>query len=157
VLAIPVARRLPDGVLYAVDESPDMLLHLERRLSEAQLDNVRSRLIDVRSRLIRENNLIFLDDYSVDRVLAVNLLHEVVGESALQEMQRVLHPDGFLLVMDWRADVEREEGPSDEVSLTPQAGRDMLEEAAFEVVAIEDVRFPYHFLYLARTPSENHV
>jgi ubiquinone/menaquinone biosynthesis C-methylase UbiE len=150
VLAIPVARRLPDGVLYAVDESPDMLLHLERRLSEAQLDNVRSRLI-------RENNLSFLDDYSVDRVLAVNLLHEVVGESALQEMQRVLHPDGFLLVMDWRADVEREEGPSDEVSLTPQAGRDMLEEAAFEVVAIEDVRFPYHFLYLARTPSENHV
>ena len=146
VLSIPLARSLPEGTVYAVDESPEMLEHLRRRLDETGLANVHARLI-------RDNSL-DLAARSVDRVLAVNLLHEVVGETALQEMRRLLRPDGFLLVVDWRADVEREEGPPAEVSLTPQAARDMLEVAGFDVVAVEDGCFPYHFVYLARVPAE---
>lgn len=146
VLSIPLARSLPGGIVYAVDESPEMLEYLRRRLDESGLDNVRAHLV-------RDNSL-SLSDRSVDRVLALDLLHEVVGESALQEMRRVLRPDGFLLVVDWRADVEREEGPPSEVSLTPQAARHMLEEAGYDVAAIEDERFPYHFVYLARIPAD---
>jgi ubiquinone/menaquinone biosynthesis C-methylase UbiE len=146
VLSIPVACSLPEGAVYAVDESPEMLEHLRRRLDETSLANVHARLI-------RDNSL-DLADRSADRVLAVNLLHEVVGETALQEMRRILRPEGFLLVVDWRADVEREEGPPAEISLTPEAGRDMLEEAGFEVTAVEDGRFPCHFVYFAKTPAE---
>lgn len=147
-LSIPVARRLPDGVVHAVDESPEMIEHLERRLAESNLENVRPQLI-------RNNHLEGLADESADRVLAVNLLHEIIGETALQEMRRVLRPDGFLLVVDWRADVEREAGPPAEVSLTPETGREMLQEAGFEVTVIEDNTFPYHFAYLARKPAED--
>ena len=145
VLSIPLARSLPGGTVYAIDESPEMLEHLRRCLDASGLTNVHARLV-------RDNSL-DLAARSVDRVLAVNLLHEVVGETALQEMRRVLRPDGFLLVVDWRADVEREEGPPVEVSLTPQAARAMLEEAGFDVAAIEDGHFPYHFVYLARIPA----
>ena len=148
VLAIPVARNIPEGVVYAVDESLEMLEHLERRLAGSGLTNVRPQLI-------RNNHLEDLADGSVDRVLAVNLLHEVIGETALQEMRRVLRPDGFLLVVDWRADVERDSGPSPEVSLTPEAGREMLEEVGFEVAAPRDEPFPYHFVYLARRSAED--
>jgi ubiquinone/menaquinone biosynthesis C-methylase UbiE len=80
VLAISVARNLPEGVVYAVDESPEMLEHLKRRLAESNLTNARPQLI-------RENRLEGLADESVDRVLAVNVLHEIIGETALQEMQ----------------------------------------------------------------------
>jgi ubiquinone/menaquinone biosynthesis C-methylase UbiE len=146
VLSIPVARGLPEGKVHAVDESPEMIEHLRRRLEETGLANVRPQLV-------RENSL-DLESGSVDRVLAVNLLHEVVGETALQEMRRVLRPEGFLLAVDWRADVERKEGPPAEVSLTPEAAREMLEQAGFDVAPVEGERFPYHFAYLARRSPE---
>ncbi len=85
----------------------------------------------------------------------MNLLHEVLGEGALREMRRVLRPDGFLLVVDWRADVERESGPPAEVSLTLETAREILEEAGFDVARVEDEPFPYHFAYLARRPAED--
>ena len=147
VLSIPVARSLPDGVVHAVDESPEMIEHLERRLAGSGLTNVRPELI--------RNNTLDLAPDSVHRMLAVNLLHEVVRENALREMRRVLRPDGFALVVDWRADVERETGPPADDSLTPEAGREMLEEAGFDVTAPRGEPFPYHFAYLARRPAED--
>ena len=119
-----------------------MLEHLRRRLDESDVGNVRPRLI-------RDKGLDLAPE-SVDRVLAVNLLHEIIGETALQVMRRVVRPGGFLLVMDWRADVEREAGPPADVSLIPEAGRDMLEGTGFDVATVEGEPFPYHFSYLAR-------
>ncbi|MGI9048780.1 MAG: class I SAM-dependent methyltransferase [Rubrobacteraceae bacterium] len=141
VLSVPVAERLPNGTVHAVDESPEMLGHLEGRLGGTDLKNVHPHLI--------QGNHVDLEDGSVDRVLAVNLLHEVLGEGALEEMRRLLRPDGFLLVVDWRADVEREPGPPADVSLTPGEGRALLERAGFEVAPLDE-RFPYHFAFKAR-------
>lgn len=142
VLSVPVARSVPRGMLLAVDESAEILELLRERLSGAALPNVRVQRI--------EGNRVERPDGSVDRVLAVNLLHEVVGEGALAEMRRLLRPGGFLLVVDWRADVERESGPPADVSLSPERGRRMLEEAGFEVAPVEDAGFPYHFAFTAR-------
>lgn len=141
VLSVPVAGRLPDGTVYAVDESPEMLEHLRERLAGTGLRNVYPRLI--------EDNHVDLGDSSVDRVLAVNLLHEVIGEGALSEMRRLLRPDGFLLAVDWRSDVERDTGPPSDVSLTEEEGREMLEEAGFQVAAAGGGEFPYHFALVA--------
>lgn len=140
VLTTAVSRELTEGIVHAVDESPEMLELLKERLEG--VDNVRPRLI--------ENNRVDLLDSSVDRVLAVNLLHEVIGEGALEEIQRLLKPDGFLLVVDWRSDVEREMGPPADVSLTPEEGAEMLREDGFEVTRFEDEAFPYHFVLVGR-------
>lgn len=141
VLSVPVAERLPDGVVHSIDESPEMLGHLEERLDGTDLRNVHPHLI--------KSNRVDLRDGSVDRVLAVNLLHEVLGEGALAEMRRLLRPGGFLLVIDWRADIEREPGPPADVSLTPAEGHALLEEAGFEVSPATE-EFPYHFAFRAR-------
>jgi trans-aconitate methyltransferase len=42
VLSVPVARGLPEGVVHAVDESPEMIEHLRRRLEETGLANFRA-------------------------------------------------------------------------------------------------------------------
>lgn len=145
VLTLPVAESLPGGVVYAVDESREMFERLEERLSGTSLSNVYPKLI--------ENNHTNLANNSVDRVLMVNVLHEVIGEGALAEIHRLLKPNGFLLVIDWRSDVKREMGPPADVSLTPEEGAGMLEEAGFVVAAAEDEGFPYHFVFAGRMPE----
>lgn len=140
-VTVVVAEHLSEGIVHAVDESPEMIEHLTERLAGADLQNVVTHLI-------KDNN-VDLESGSVDRILAVNLLHEVIGEGALPEMLRLLKPDGFLLVADWRSDVSREAGPPSEVSLSPQEGRALLEEAGFNVTAA-GVDFPYHFVFAAR-------
>jgi ubiquinone/menaquinone biosynthesis C-methylase UbiE len=141
VLTIPLAKRLMHGVVHAVEESPQMMQLLRQKIEDTELRNVRLHLI--------EDNRVPLERAVADRILAVNLLHEVIGETALEEMYRLLAPDGFLLVVDWRKDVEREVGPPREVVLTPQEGRRMLETAGFGVTFVE-AGFPYHFTLLAR-------
>ncbi len=140
VVTVVVAERLPDGVVHAVDENSGMVEYLTERVAGSALQNVVTHLI--------KDNTVNLESGSVDRILAVNLLHEVVGEGALTEMRRLLKPDGFLLVVDWRSDTPREMGPPAGVSLSPEEGRALLEEAGFDVVPV-DAEFPYHFVFAA--------
>lgn len=141
-LAIPLARRLPRGRVHAVDESAEMMRLLRERVESAGLENVESHLI--------QENRVPLRDGVADRVLAVNLLHEVVGETALAEMRRLLTPEGSLLVVDWRGDVEREMGPPANVTFSPVEARDLLEAAGFSVDPVPVTVFPYHLALVAR-------
>ena len=89
-LAIAVRTLLgAGGRVVAVEENDEMLVRLHERVAaaEAQVEAVA-----IASNRVPE------PDGGVDRVLAVNLLHEVRGERALEEMRRLLAPDGLLLV-----------------------------------------------------------
>ncbi len=61
--------------------------------------------------------------------------------------------EGFVLVVDWRADVEREFGPPREVAMTPQKGWQTLKTAGFSATSVE-VNFPYHFVMIARAATD---
>lgn len=141
VLTVELSRAVPKGEVHAIEENREMFELLEEKLSGAGLYNVHTHEI-------RENH-VSLADGSADRVLAVNLLHEVVGEGALGEMRRLLKPDGFLLVVDWRSDVEREEGPPLHVTYDPEGARRALEDSGFTVEKIAEDAFPYHLALLA--------
>lgn len=141
VLTVEVARALVNGEVYAVEESPRMVELLQERLRESGARNARALPI--------RDNQVPLPDATADRVLAVSLLHEIVGETALSEMRRLLAPDGFALVIDWRSDVERDEGPPAEVTFDPEGARLTLEEAGFSVEPLAADEFPYHFAFAA--------
>lgn len=141
VLAVEVARTLTGGEVHAVEENPRMVELLRQRLQESDAGEVKALAI--------QENSVPLPDGAADRVLAVNLLHEVVGETALSEMRRLLSAEGFALILDWRADVEREEGPPAEVTFDPAGARDVLEAAGFEVEPASSGEFPYHFAFVA--------
>lgn len=92
-LAIAVRALLgAGGRVVAVEENEEMLGRLRERVAAA---GAQVEAVAIASNRVPE------PDGGVDRVLAVNLLHEVRGERALEEMRRLVGPDGLLLVADW--------------------------------------------------------
>lgn len=146
-LAVPAARRLTGGAVHAVEKNPEMMERLRERLAGSGLPNARAHLVP--------DDRVPLGSGSADRILLVNVLHHVVGTGALKEMRRLLAPAGLLVVVDWRADVERDVGPPADVALSQAEGRQALEVEGFAVTPVSDVPFPYHFVLLARAGA-NH-
>ena len=137
-VALAAAARLPAGRVIAVDESLEMLEHLSERV--APVANVE--VIAIR------DNAVPLGDASIDRILAINVLHEVRGENALAEMHRLLAPDGLLLVVDWDRERPSRSGPSRELLYD----REAVDECAAAGFAVEsvDTGLPYHFVLRGR-------
>jgi SAM-dependent methyltransferase len=134
-VALVVAAQLIDGgKVIAADESEEMFERLAAQLSET--DNARALLI--------ADNHVPLDAGAAERVLAVNLLHEVRGERALAEMRRLLAHGGFALVVDWERGRDRDGGPPDELLYT-RAEAEAEMQAADLRTELVDTALPYHF------------
>jgi ubiquinone/menaquinone biosynthesis C-methylase UbiE len=141
-VALGAAAPLPRGRVVAVDESPEMVALLRERI--AATANVEAVAI--------EGNAVPLPDGSVDRVLAVNLLHEVRGETALAEMRRLLAPGGFVLIVDWDRDRPGERGPPAEIRYGVEDAIAACAEAGLAAEALE-VELPHHFALRARASA----
>ncbi|HEY7965514.1 MAG TPA: methyltransferase domain-containing protein [Solirubrobacteraceae bacterium] len=139
--AVAVAAAIPRGRILAVDESAEMLVHLQNRLGGTANADVA---------LIHANS-VPLRDGAADRILALNLLHEVRGEDALSEMRRILASDGMLLVVDWERGRPRPAGPPDRLLYTAAEATSELRGAGFDAAEIP-AGLPYHFVIRA-TPS----
>jgi ubiquinone/menaquinone biosynthesis C-methylase UbiE len=138
-VSVAVAGRLSEGRVVAVDESPEMVELLQA--GTAASGNVEVVAI--------AENRVALQDASVDRILAVNLLHEVRGETALSEMRRLLKPGGFALVVDWDRERPSDPGPPAAHRYSTSEAQQDLTAAGFEVEPV-DVDLPYHFVLRAR-------
>ena len=141
-LALAVRTALgAGGRVIAVDESEEMVARLRERIAAA---GTLVEMVPIAANRVPE------PDGGVDRVLAVNLLHEIRGERALEEMARLLRRDGLLLVADWERgrDPERPLGPPDEILYTEHEAAAELERAGFDVERGDG--FPYHFVLFGR-------
>lgn len=138
-VALAAAARLADGRVIAVDESPEMLELLRQRVAPAANVEV----------IAIHDNALPLDDQSIDRILAINVLHEVRGENALTEMHRLLSPSGLLLVVDWDRERPSEPGPPAHLRYSRAEGAEECAAAGFDVELIE-AELPYHFVLSAR-------
>lgn len=105
---IPLAKRLEDGVVYAIDVQEAPLSALLGKVNLQGLANIKTITADV------EKNLPSLADDICDLVLMTNLLFQVENkEAVLKEAQRILKHNGKLLIVEWEK----------EASLGPQEGR----------------------------------
>jgi len=83
------------GRVYAVDVSPDMIRHLNRRLRDAGVRNVVPVLSDPDDPL--------LPDASVDRFLIVDTWHHIEGQPKyLGLLKRMLKPGGQVVHIDFQ-------------------------------------------------------
>lgn len=130
--AIELARRRPDLRVIAYDEQPGMLDLLKAKPVAAQLKNLVPLLSDRADELAA----------SADRILAINVLHEV-GDDALAQMIRMLKPGGSILFIDWDAEIDRSVGPPRDHTYSPREARERLEKAGLAVKPLKSWR--YHF------------
>ena len=133
--AIEIARVRPGARILALDENETMLAHARQKIVEKGVPNVTaigpSELAPLRGR--------------VDRVLALNVLHEL-GDAALAELRGLLVRGGKALVVDWNADVERPHGPPGDRVYGVEEARRRLEENGFREIA--SAGFPYHHAFV---------
>jgi 2-polyprenyl-3-methyl-5-hydroxy-6-metoxy-1,4-benzoquinol methylase len=135
--SIELARRRPDLKVIALDEQPGMLELLKAKPVMRELSNLEPLLSDK------------IDSIKgvADRVLAMNVLHEL-GDEAVREMSQLLKPQGALLIIDWDSAIERPAGPPKDHTHTVAEARDRLEQAGLMVESLEPFR--YHFVLRAR-------
>ena len=138
--ALPFARHLPQGTVYACDVNPEMLRYLAEAVRQAGAANV----TPVQTEEVR----VPLPDGCAELVLMVNLHHELDYRAAtLAECRRLLRPGGRIAIVDWQA-VATEHGPPLEIRFAPQEVRAELEAAGFHAVA-EHAIMPEHWCLTA--------
>ena len=134
-LALAVARELGEGGrVVAVDESKEMFERLARSVAGVP---------DVEALLVADNR-VPVDDGWAQRILALNVLHEVRGETALAEMRRLLAAGGFLLAVDWERGRDRDFGPPDELLYSREEAESELRAAGLHADPV-NAALPYHF------------
>lgn len=121
-LTLPLAKETSQEV-YAVDIEAKMLELLKERADKEGLTNIRyveSNLEDIK-----------LEDNSVDKAVVAFVMHEIPNmEKALSEFNRILKPDGKLLILDWEA-VEAEIGPPLHERISSEAMKKFITEKGY--------------------------
>jgi ubiquinone/menaquinone biosynthesis C-methylase UbiE len=96
--AIPLAKILEEGKVYAIDILEEPLSALRAKVKVEKLFNIEARKADV------EKGITLLSN-SCDLVLMTNLLFECENKKqVLEEGKRVLKKGGKILVVDWIKD-----------------------------------------------------
>jgi len=107
--AIPLARILKRGKVFAIDILEEPLSVLSLKLKTEKIYNVEIRKADV------EEKVPLLPE-SVDLVLMTNLLFECKNKrKVLEEGKRILKKGGKILVVDWKENLPKEIGPEEKV------------------------------------------
>jgi len=107
--AIPLARILKRGKVFAIDILEEPLSVLSLKLKTEKIYNVEIRKADV------EEKVPLLPEF-VDLVLMTNLLFECKNKrKVLEEGKRILKKGGKILVVDWKEDLPKEIGPEEKV------------------------------------------
>lgn len=97
------------GHVYAVDVSPDMILHVNRRIRELKVTNVSSILADPDDPL--------LADAAVDRFFFCNSWHHIENQKKyLMLIKRMLRPGGQVVMIDFQKK-EMPLGPPQEMKI----------------------------------------
>ncbi|HET7100530.1 MAG TPA: class I SAM-dependent methyltransferase [Terriglobia bacterium] len=134
--AIELARLRPDVEVIALDEQPEMLGLLRAKPAASELVNLKPALPEDMDHYKRK----------IDRVLALNVLHEL-GDEALRSLKALLKRGGAALFIDWNSEVERPAGPPADHVYSPAEGRRRLEQLGFKIRA--ESSFPYHYSIFA--------
>jgi len=94
--ALPLAKKLEEGKIYAIDILEEPLSALRARAKLEKILNIETVRADVEKRTPLSSN-------SVDLILMTDLLFECEDKKkVLEEGKRVLKPGGSLLIVDWK-------------------------------------------------------
>ena len=132
-----LARHVSErGTIYAVDVSPDMILHINRRIRDLKVSNVVSILADPDDPL--------LPAASVNRFFFCDSWHHIENQTKyLSLMKRLLKPRGEIVVIDFHKK-ELPVGPPLQMRIAREDLITQMEENGFRL-AKEHTFLPYQY------------
>lgn len=96
--ALALARYLNKGTVYAIDLQAEPLSALRGKAEQAMITNIKTLKRD-----LEKPEGSGLEKWSMGVVLISNLLFQVEKrEIILREAKRILEPNGFLIIVDWK-------------------------------------------------------
>ena len=113
----------PEGAVWALDVSPQMLDALAAQQPPAHVIPIRSELPDIG-----------LEPAATDFIWAAFVFHEVEGEALAAEMLRVTRPGGQAAILEWRPDAADGPGPPPAHRVWPAQVVQVLQQAGFSQV-----------------------
>lgn len=123
--AIPLAKELEDGKVYAVDLLEEPLSSLRAKAKIAKVLNIEIVLADV-----EKGTKIFKN--SCDLVLMTNLLFQCEDkEKIFEEAKRIMKKGAKLLVVDWKKDSFL--GPKEEEKVLPEKAKELAQKYDFKL------------------------
>jgi len=136
--AIPLAKILNRGMVYAVDILEESLSALKGKVEAEQIINISTILSDI-------ERGVKIEDKELDLILLTNILYQIQDrENLIKECRRLLKIRGLLLIVDYKK--EATFGPK-EGRLIPEEIIPLLEKLGFR----EEQRFDagkYHWALL---------
>ncbi len=122
---IPAAKKLQNGMVYAIDRQQNMIDITLTRAKEQGLTNVRG--------IVASATKIPLENHTIDAMLMSMMFHDVKEQDAmLEEAKRILKPEGILYMVEW--DQEQSDfGPPMNIRIRPGTLTHTLEKAGFSV------------------------
>jgi len=93
---IPLAKKLENGKVYALDIKEEALSALRSKLDSEKIYNTELLLADVEKGVKMADN-------KVDFIILSNVLFEInEKKKALEELKRILKENGYLFIIDWK-------------------------------------------------------
>ena len=93
---IPLAKKLENGKVYALDVKEEALSALRSKLDNERIYNVELLLADIEKD-------VRIADNKIDFVILSNILFELNDKNkVLEEIKRILKDGGYLLIVDWK-------------------------------------------------------
>ncbi|MEK7173125.1 MAG: class I SAM-dependent methyltransferase, partial [Patescibacteria group bacterium] len=143
---IPLAQKLTDGIVYAVDVQESSLSAMMSKANLQGLSNIKKVLADI------ERGVKQIDDSSCELVLMTNLLFQVDNKEAVfKEAKRILKESGRILVIEWG--MESPFGPMQESRVSSGRAQEFAEKAGF-VLEKKIETGGYHYGLLLNLPKK---
>ncbi len=138
---VPISRKVKK--VYGIDVQKEMLEFLEEKIQTQKILNIET--------LRSKENEIPLQNESVDLLLSVNTLHEFHdAEKIINEIRRVLKPDGQVAIIDFKKE-KTGFGPPVSVRVSKEQTSRLFEKQGLTVLKAHELK--YHYLMVFRKSS----
>jgi ubiquinone/menaquinone biosynthesis C-methylase UbiE len=135
------------GQIYALDIQDELITNLKEKATQEGLGNIKALISNVTYSLP-------VEDKSVDICFISTVLHSLDlkkhGELLFNEIQRVLKPEGHLIIIECKKE-DLSRGPPSEMRISPDDLRNLVEEYGFYEINQVDLGFNYMIQFGVKT------
>jgi len=140
--SVPISSKVKK--VYAIDIQKEMLDYLEIKIKKNHIKNIKT--------LLSKDDIIPLQNESVDVLLSVNTLHEFQNrDKIIKEIYRVIKKTGRIVIVDFKKE-STNFGPAVNIRLSKKQAIGMFKEQGMRTEKIRNL--PYHYLLVFRKDLE---